>query len=164
MDQMKGKVWKFGDHVDTDQIIPAERLTSDNTDRLGLYAFGKIRPDFATNAGPGDIVVAGRNFGCGSSREHAPRALKQAGISCVVAESFARIFFRNSINVGLLPIECKVDAKEGDVLTVRPDEGIIINESTRKTFKFKQYPPFIKDLIQSGGLMAKIREKGRCSR
>jgi len=164
VDQMKGRVWKFGDHVDTDQIIPAERLTSDNTDRLGLFAFGKIRPDFVKTVKAGDIIVAGRNFGCGSSREHAPRALKQAGVSCVVAESFARIFFRNSINVGLLPIECKVDADEGDPIRIQPDEGTIVNESTGKTFKFRQYPPFIKDLIESGGLMAKIREKGRCSR
>jgi 3-isopropylmalate/(R)-2-methylmalate dehydratase small subunit len=164
VDQIKGRVWKFGDHVDTDQIIPAEKLTSDNTDRLGHYVFGKMRPDFAKAVKAGDIVVAGLNFGCGSSREHAPRALKQAGVSCVVAKSFARIFFRNSINVGLLPIECNVEANEGDMLRIWPDEGTITNERTGRTFEFKQYPPFIKDLIESGGLMAKIREKGRCSR
>ncbi|MDD1769075.1 MAG: 3-isopropylmalate dehydratase [Methanomassiliicoccales archaeon] len=164
MDRIEGMAWKFGDHVDTDQIIPAERLTSDNTDRLGLFVFGKIRPDFAKAVKAGDIIVAGRNFGCGSSREHAPRALKQAGVSCVVAESFARIFFRNSINVGLLAIECKVDANDGELLRIQPDEGRIVNVSTGRTFRFRQYPPFVKELIESGGLMAKIREKGRCSR
>ncbi|MDD1767643.1 MAG: 3-isopropylmalate dehydratase small subunit [Methanomassiliicoccales archaeon] len=164
MDEIKGRAWKFGDHIDTDQIIPAERLTSDNTDRLGIYAFGKVRPDFAKAVKQGDIIVAGRNFGCGSSREHAPRSLRQAGVACVVAESFARIFFRNSINVGLLVIECRVDADEGDSLTIRPDEGTILNESTGKLFRFKEYPPFVRDLIESGGLMAKIRKKGRCSK
>lgn len=164
MNPIVGRVWKFGDHVDTDQIIPAERLTSDNTDRLGIYAFSKVRPDFARAVRPGDVIVAGRNFGCGSSREHAPRALRQAGIACVVAESFARIYFRNSINVGLLAIECKVDADEGDLLTIRPDEGTILNDSSGKMYRFKEYPPFVRDLIESGGLMAKIRMKGRCSR
>jgi len=164
VDQMKGRVWKFGNDIDTDQIIPAERLTSDNTDRLALFVFEKIRPDFAKAVKAGDMIVAGRNFGCGSSREHAPRALKQAGVSCVVAEGFARIFFRNSINVGLLAIECRVEADEGDTIRIQPNEGIIVNENTGKTFKFKQYPPFIKDLIESGGLIAKIRENGRCSR
>lgn len=164
MDNMKGRVWRFGDHIDTDQIIPAEWLTSDNMDKLGMFVFGKVNPDFAKNVEADDIVVAGRNFGCGSSREQAPRALKQAGVSCIIAESFARIFFRNSINVGLLPIECKIEARDGDLLAIHPDEGTITNESTGKTFAFKQYPPFIKDLIESGGLMARVRENRRCSR
>ncbi|MBM4237029.1 MAG: 3-isopropylmalate dehydratase, partial [Euryarchaeota archaeon] len=99
---IRGRAWKFGDHVDTDQIMPAERLTSDNIERLGDFVFEKARPGFVKIVHKGDIILAGRNFGCGSSREHAPRALKQAGISCVIAESFARIFFRNAINVGLL--------------------------------------------------------------
>jgi len=164
MDMIKGKVWRFGDHVDTDQIIPAERLTSDNEDHLGDFAFEKVRPDLANELSQGDIIVAGRNFGCGSSREHAPRALIQAGVVCVVAESFARIFYRNSVNVGLLVVECKIDAEEGNMISVDPAEGRIINETTGKEWTFPQYPEFIRDLMESGGLLAKIREGGRCSR
>lgn len=161
--RVRGRVWRFGDHVDTDQIIPAERLTSENQDRLGEFAFEKVRPDFSSKAEEGDIIVAGRNFGCGSSREHAPRALLQAGISCVVAPSFARIFYRNSINVGLLPVECRVEAEEGDILTVDIEEGRAVNESTGREWTFPQYPEFIRDLLASGGLLAKVRERRRCS-
>jgi len=164
MDTIRGKVWKFGDHVDTDQIIPAERLTSDNEDHLNDFAFEKVRPGLASWISEGDIIVARRNFGCGSSREHAPRALLQAGIACVVAESFARIFYRNSLNVGLLPVECQIEAEEGDIISVDTVAGRIINETRGGEWTFPQYPDFVRDLIESGGLLAKIREGGRCSR
>ncbi len=157
MKMLRGKVWKFGDHVDTDQIIPAERLTSDNNDKLGSFLFEKVRPGMAASVGKGDIIVAGRNFGCGSSREHAPRALLQAGIVAVVAESFARIFYRNAINVGLLPVECKVQADEGDVLTIDVDKGKIVNETKGTESEFAPFPPFVQELMDKGGLMAKIR-------
>jgi 3-isopropylmalate dehydratase small subunit len=161
---MRGKVWKFGDHVDTDQIIPAERLTSNNNDRLGTFIFEKARPEIAGKIKKGDIIMAGRNFGCGSSREHAPRALLQVGISCVVAESYARIFYRNSINVGLLLVECKVDVHEGDELSIDLAKGTIKNLRTGKEWSFPPFPPFVKELIDKGGLMAKIKEAKRCSK
>ncbi|MCX6652558.1 MAG: 3-isopropylmalate dehydratase small subunit [Methanomassiliicoccales archaeon] len=161
---MRGKVWKFGDHVDTDQIIPAERLTSNNNDRLGTFVFEKARPEIAGKIKKGDIIVAGRNFGCGSSREHAPRALLQAGISCAVAESYARIFYRNSINVGLLLVECKVDVDEGDELSIDLAKGTIKNLRTGKEWSFPPFPPFVKELIDKGGLMAKIKEAKRSSK
>ena len=157
MNTIKGKVWKFGDHVDTDQIIPAERLTSQNNDKLGTFLFEKVRPGFPEMVSKGDIIVAGKNFGCGSSREHAPRSLMQAGIVCVVAESFARIFYRNSINIGLVLVECKIEADEGDVLSVDVDNGKIINETSKKSWSFPEYPPYIKELIASGGLMAGLK-------
>jgi len=163
-DQLKGKVWRFGDHVDTDQIIPAERLLSELNDRLGEFAFEKVRSGMASNVAKGDIIVAGRNFGCGSSREHAPRALLQAGFSCVVAESYARIFYRNCINVGLLPIECRVEADEGDALTIDLKNGTIRNETKNKEWHFAPFPAFVKDLIDKGGLMAKIKEAKRCTK
>ncbi len=163
-EQIRGKVWRFGDHVDTDQIIPAERLLSELNDRLGEFAFEKVRPGMAAKVAKGDILVAGRNFGCGSSREHAPRALLQAGFSCVVAESYARIFYRNSINVGLLPIECKIDADEGDNLTIDLINSRIRNETKGKEWSFAPFPAFVKDLIDKGGLMAKIKEAKRCTK
>ena len=164
MDKISGKVWRFGDHVDTDQIIPAERLTSDNNLRLGEFAFEKVRPGMAKQVKKGDIIVAGRNFGCGSSREHAPRALLQIGVNCVVAESYARIFYRNSINVGLLPVECHVEADEGDVLSVDFDNSKITNQTKGKEWSFEPFPDFVKDLIDKGGLVAKIREEKRCTK
>ena len=154
-----GKVWRFGDHVDTDQILPAERLLAENLDRLNDFIFEKVRPGISSKISKGDIIVAGKNFGCGSSREHAPRALIQAGIQCVVAESFARIFFRNSMNIGLLLIECKVDTKEGDTITVDQETGKITDLSSGKEYKFQKYPEFIASLISGGGLMAKVRRE-----
>jgi 3-isopropylmalate/(R)-2-methylmalate dehydratase small subunit len=164
LDRLEGRVWRFGDHVDTDQIIPAERLTSDNNDRLGTFAFEKVRPGMAAQIGQGDIIVAGRNFGCGSSREHAPRALLQAGISCIVAESYARIFYRNCINVGLLPVECEIDAGQGDRLSIDFEQGRIVNHTNGKEWQFAPFPAFVKELIEKGGLMAKIKEEKRCSK
>jgi len=157
MQPIKGKAWRFGDHVDTDQIIPAERLLAENLDHLNDYIFEKVRPDFHLEVKKGDIILAGKNFGCGSSREHAPLSLMEAGISCVVAESFARIFFRNSINIGLLLVECKVDSAEGSMITVDPDKGIVVDSKTEKVYSFPQYPEFISSLVSAGGLMAKIK-------
>jgi 3-isopropylmalate dehydratase small subunit len=164
MKKYQGKVWRFGDHVDTDQIIPAERLTSDNNDKLGEFLFEKVRPGMSTKVGKGDLIVAGRNFGCGSSREHAPRALLQAGIVAVVAESFARIFYRNAINVGLLPVESKVQADERDILSIDLDKGKIINVTKGTESRFAPFPPFVQDLMDKGGLMAKIKEEKRCTK
>ncbi len=164
MEQFKGKAWRFGDHVDTDQIIPADRLISENNSHLGDFLFERVRPDMTRNVKKGDIIVAGKNFGCGSSREHAPRSIKQAGVGVVVAESFARIFYRNSINIGLVLVECKIDAKEGDVVSVDVDQGKVRNETAGKEWTFPEYPQYVKDLISSGGLMARIKEAKRCSR
>ncbi len=152
------KVWKFGDNVDTDQIIPAERLVSTNLDHLDDFIFEKVRPGFAQQVSKGDILVAGRNFGCGSSREHAPLSLIEAGFSCIIAESFARIFYRNSMNIGLLLVECKVDASEGDVLSVDTEKGVVRNITTGKEFEFHKYPPFIDDLVKCGGLINMVKE------
>lgn len=164
MDTIKGNVWTFGDHVDTDQIIPADRLISQNNDHLGDFLFERVRPDFAKSVRKGDVIVAGKNFGCGSSREHAPRSILQAGITCVVAESFARIFYRNSINLGLVLVECKVEASEGDVLSVDVDHGTVKNETTGRSWTFPQYPQYVKDLVSAGGLMARLKEAKRCSK
>ncbi len=156
MVEIVGKVWKFGDNVDTDQIIPAERLVSANLECLNDFIFEKVRPGIAQQIGKGDIIVAGSNFGCGSSREHAPLSLIQAGISCVVAESFARIFYRNSMNIGLLLVECKVDAEEGSIISISPDKGEV--KSGDKIYKFPEYPPFISEMVKSGGLMNLVKE------
>jgi 3-isopropylmalate/(R)-2-methylmalate dehydratase small subunit len=156
MNKIEGKVWRFGDNVDTDQIIPAERLVASNLDCLNEYIFEKVRPGFAQQVGKGDIIVAGKNFGCGSSREHAPLSLIQAGITCVVAESFARIFYRNSMNIGLLLVECKVDAKEGTVISIDTEKGEVVSDG--KVFNFPQYPPFISEMVKSGGLMNLVKE------
>lgn len=156
MESITGRVWVFGDNVDTDQIIPAERLLAANLDHLNDYIFEKVRPGFAQQVQKGDILVAGRNFGCGSSREHAPLSLREAGFSCIIAESFARIFYRNSMDTGLLLVECKVDAREGDIATVDVDNGRI--DVGDNTYRFPEYPQFIGELIRSGGLMNLIRE------
>lgn len=158
MVKIQGKVWKFGDNVDTDQIIPAERLVSTNLTHLNDFIFEKVRPEVAEKIGKGDILVAGKNFGCGSSREHAPLSLIQAGFSCIVAESFARIFYRNSMNIGLLLIECKTDIEEGDTIEVCTDCGKIKDLDSNKEFEFPQYPPFITQLIECGGLVNMIKE------
>ena len=158
MVNIEGKVWKFGDNVDTDQILPAERLLSANLTHLNDFIFEKVRPDVAGNVKKGDILVAGKNFGCGSSREHAPLSLIQAGFSCVVAESFARIFYRNSMNIGLLLVECGTDIAEGDTVVVCTDSGSIRNLKNGKEFSFQKYPPFITQLIESGGLINLIKE------
>lgn len=158
MVKIQGKAWKFGDNVDTDQIIPAERLVSTNLTHLNDFIFEKVRPGVAQEIGKGDILVAGKNFGCGSSREHAPLSLIQAGFSCIVAESFARIFYRNSMNIGLLLIECETDIKEGDIVEVCTDTGKVKDMNSGKEFDFPQYPPFITELIKHNGLINLIKE------
>ncbi len=158
-----GRAWRFGDNVDTDQIIPAEYLVTMDREELAKHAFARARPEFAEGVAVGDIVVGGSNFGCGSSREHAPRALQGAGVSCVVARSFARIFFRNSVNIGLPVIEADIDAADGDTITVDLGSGKLVNESSGKEYAFKGYPPFVVMLMEKGGLIPYTKEMLQCS-
>jgi len=160
----KGKAWVFGDNVDTDQIIPAEYLVTMDNRELARHAFEKARPGFANEVSRGDIVVAGRNFGCGSSREHAPRALMGAGVPCVVAESFARIFFRNAINIGLPVIEAKLDADDGDVVVIDLAKGVIKDDKKGTSAHFAAYPPFVMMLVDKGGLIPYTKEMLGCRR
>lgn len=158
----KGKVFKYGDNVDTDVIIPARYLNIADPKELSTHAMEDIDADFVKNMHPGDIVVATRNFGCGSSREHAPLAIKTAGISVVIAKSFARIFYRNSINIGLPIMECPeaVDAiSAGDTVSMDFDTGVITDETTGKTFQAEPFPPFIQKIIADGGLMKSLTKK-----
>jgi 3-isopropylmalate dehydratase small subunit len=161
---LKGRAWTFGDNVDTDQIIPAEYLVTMDNDELAGHAFENALPEFAKKVSAGDIIVAGRNFGCGSSREHAPRALMGAGVSCVVAKSFARIFYRNAINIGLPLVEADLDAAKGDVIVVNLKSGVARNETRRMETKFKGYPPFVMMLIKKGGLVPYTKEMLGCKR
>ncbi|MFQ6136054.1 MAG: 3-isopropylmalate dehydratase small subunit [Candidatus Hydrothermarchaeales archaeon] len=155
----EGRTWKFGDNVDTDQIIPAEYLTTGDPRELAKHAFEKVKPEFAERVRKGDIIVAGENFGCGSSREHAPRALIGAAISCVVAKSFARIFFRNSINIGLPLIECDIEANDGDELEVEFKTGTIKNITKGEKYKFNALPEFLLEILESGGLVEYTKQK-----
>mgnify|MGYP006299331491 CR=1 FL=1 len=157
--RFKGKAFIFGDNVDTDQIIPAEYLTTGDPVELGGHAFEKVRPTFVEEVSEGDLIVAASNFGCGSSREHAPRALMGCGIKCVIAKSFARIFYRNSINIGLPLVEADVEADDGDVLSVDFDEGVVVNETRGGEYNFKPLPDFLQKLIDSGGLVEYTKEK-----
>ncbi len=161
---IKGRAWVFGDNVDTDQIIPAEYLVTMDNIELAAHAFEKALPAFSRQVKRGDIVVAGRNFGCGSSREHAPRALIGAGVSCVVAKSFARIFFRNAINIGLPVIEADLKTKNGDQIVVDLKRGRLSNLRTGETVQFPAYPPFVMMLIQKGGLIPYTKEVLGCRR
>ncbi len=149
------RIWKFGDNVDTDQIIPAEYLTTGDAKELAAHAFAKVIPEFSKEVQEGDVVVAGANFGCGSSREHAPRALLGAGIRCVIAKSFARIFFRNSINIGLPLIEADIfdRIEETDQIEIRFDDGVIRNLTKNEDYQFKPLPEFMQKLLESGGLI-----------
>ncbi len=156
----EGKVHKYGNNVDTDVIIPARYLNTAVHSELAAHCMEDIDKDFASKVEPGDIIVAERNFGCGSSREHAPIAIKASGISCVIAESFARIFYRNSINIGLPIVECAEasrDIKDGDRLSVDFDSGVITNLTTGKTYKGEPFPEFIQNIIKKGGLMESIK-------
>lgn len=157
--KIRGRVWKFGSNIDTDQIIPAEYLVMADPKKLAEHAFEKVRPEFTRNVKEGDIIVAGENFGCGSSREHAPRALIGAGISCVIAKSFARIFYRNSINIGLPVVECYVKAKDGDEVEVDFEKGIAKNLNSKEEYQFPSLPPFILNLINSGGLVGYVKKE-----
>ncbi len=154
-----GTVHQYGDNVDTDVIIPARYLNTSSHSELALHCMEDIDKDFVKTVKPGDIIVAHRNFGCGSSREHAPIAIKASGVSCVIAASFARIFFRNSINIGLPILECPEAAAEignGDVVSVDFGTGIITDETSGKTYKAQPYPPFLQNIIEKGGLLNSI--------
>lgn len=157
----EGKVFKYGDNVDTDVIIPARYLNSQNAQELAQHTMEDIDKEFIHNVKQGDIMVGGWNFGCGSSREHAPLVIKTSGISCVIAKSYARIFYRNAINIGLAILECKEAVDEinaGDIVSVDFDTGEIIDKTTNKTFHAEPFPEFIQKIIKSGGLMNSIKE------
>ena len=154
-----GKVHRYGDNVDTDVIIPARYLNTSSHAELAAHCMEDIDRDFVKNVKPGDIIVAGRNFGCGSSREHAPIAIKASGVSCVIACSFARIFYRNSINIGLPILECADAAQavaDGDEVEVDFDTGAIRDVTTGKTYRAQPYPPFLQNIIAKGGLLNSI--------
>lgn len=158
----KGKVLKYGDNVDTDVIIPARYLNVSNGEELAKYCMIDIDPDFTKKAQKGDIIVGLKNFGCGSSREHAPLAIKCAGISCVIASTFSRIFYRNAINIGLPILECDEAAKDmenGDEVSIDFDSGIITNHTKNRTYQAQPFPPFIKEIMASGGLVEQTKEK-----
>ena len=157
----EGKVWKFGDNIDTDIIIAARYLNTSDEKELAKHIMEDADPKFSSKISKGDIIVVGENFGCGSSREHAPLALKEAGIAAVVAKSFARIFYRNSFNTGLLILEIKEtdEINEGDTLKIDVDNGVIINGSTKKEYKFNAIPPFMQELLNAGGLIEYAKAK-----
>lgn len=162
MEKAAGKVIKYGDNVDTDVIIPARYLNITNMDELSMHCMEDIDKDFRKKISPGDIMVAGKNFGCGSSREHAPSSIKASGISCVIAETFARIFYRNAINIGLPIVECKEASEEiqnGDEVEVDFDTGIITDKTTGKTYEGQAFPAFMQGLIDKGGLVNYINSK-----
>ncbi len=162
MEKIRGKVWKFGDNIDTDVIIPARYLNTTDPEELAKHCMEDADPEFPKKVNKGDIIVAGKNFGCGSSREHAPIAIKACGIACVIAESFARIFYRNAFNTGLLILECEEavkSAETGDELEVYPDEGKIVNLTKGKTYFTKPLPSFMKEILENGGLIPYIIKK-----
>lgn len=156
-----GTAIKYGNNVDTDVIIPARYLATQDHKELASHCMEDIDKSFVSRVKEGDIMVAGANFGCGSSREHAPIAIKASGISCVIAKSFARIFYRNSINIGLAILECEAAAEgisEGDEIDIDFDTGAIKDLTTGKSYQAEPFPEFIKDIISKGGLMASIKE------
>lgn len=162
MEKAKGKVFKYGDNVDTDVIIPARYLNSSDPKELALHCMEDIDKEFVSKVQNGDIMVATKNFGCGSSREHAPIAIKASGISCVIADTFARIFYRNAINIGLPIIECPEAANAisaGDEVEVDFDSGLITDVTTGKTFQGQAFPEFMQKIIDLGGLVNYINEK-----
>ena len=157
---VRGNVFKYGDNVDTDVIIPARHLTTSDPAELAKYCMEDIDSDFAKDVRPGDIIVAARNFGCGSSREHAPISIKGSGISCVIASSFARIFYRNAINTGLPIMECAPAAEaaeKGDVLEIDFETGIIKNITKNEEYRSAAFPEFIQRIISAGGLLNSLK-------
>ncbi len=159
--QANGFVHKYPDNVDTDVIIPARYLNTPEAKELAAHCMEDIDPDFVKKVQPGDIMVGGANFGCGSSREHAPLAIKTAGVSCVIAATFARIFYRNAINIGLPILECPAASEAiqaGDKVHVDFDTGVITDETTDQTFQAQPFPPFIQEIIKAGGLMNSIKQ------
>lgn len=160
--QAKGRVFKYGDNVDTDVIIPARYLNTQDAKELAMHTMEDIDADYVKKVKPGDIMVGGWNFGCGSSREHAPLVIKTSGASVVIAKSFARIFYRNAINIGLPIMECEEAAdaiQAGDTVSVNFDTGTITDETTGQTFQAAPFPEFIQNMIKAGGLMNSIKEK-----
>jgi len=154
---IKGTVIKYGDNVDTDVIIPARYLNTSDEKELAAHCMEDLDKTFVQRVKPGDIMVAGTNFGCGSSREHAPLSIKASGIACVVAKSFARIFYRNAINIGLPIIECDTDAiGEGDTLEIDFDKGELRNLTQNTTLTFAPFPPFLQEIIRAGGLLKSL--------
>jgi 3-isopropylmalate/(R)-2-methylmalate dehydratase small subunit len=156
-----GKAFKYGANVDTDVIIPARYLNTSDPDTLAGHCMEDLDPDFIRTVTKGDLIVAGSNFGCGSSREHAPVAIKASGISCVIAPSFARIFFRNAINMGLPILESAEAAQSistGDQISVDLSTGRIVNETTGETFQAQPFPPFIQKIIEANGLMGTLKQ------
>ena len=157
----KGYVHKYGDNVDTDVIIPARYLNTADHKELAAHCMEDIDKSFTSKVKVGDIMVGGANFGCGSSREHAPIAIKNSGISCVIAKTFARIFYRNAINIGLAIIECPQASErmdDGDKVSIDFDTGVITNETKGETYKGQAFPEFIKDIINAGGLLNSIKK------
>ena len=155
--KVSGKTYKYGDNVDTDVIIPARYLNTPDAQELAKHCMEDIDTAFASTVKPGEIMIAGKNFGCGSSREHAPLAIKTCGVACVIAATFARIFYRNALNIGLPILECPEAAKAiqaGDTVSVDFDTGVITDETTGKSFQGEPFPPFMQDLIAAGGLAA----------
>ncbi len=160
--KLRGKVWKFGKNIDTDAIIPARYLNTSDPQELAKHCMEDADPDFPSKVRAGDIIVADSNFGCGSSREHAPIALKAAGVACVIAPSFARIFYRNAFNMGLPIFECNEAPElieEGQEVEVDADSGEIVNLTTGKRMKAQPIPPFMQELIRDGGLISHIMKK-----
>jgi len=160
--KLKGKVHKFGDDVNTDEIIPARYLNVSDPDELAEHCMEDADPRFAGKVNKGDVIVGGENFGCGSSREHAPISIKAVGVSCVIAKSFARIFYRNAINIGLLIFtspEAVEVLKEGDSVEINVTSGEISKTRQKKVYKAEVFPKFIKEIIRSGGLMAYAKKK-----
>ncbi len=159
----KGSVFKYGDNVDTDVIIPARYLNIADTKELSSHAMEDIDTEFVKKVQPGDIIVATRNFGCGSSREHAPLVIRENGVSCVIASSFARIFYRNAINIGLPILECEAAAQAinaGDTVSVDFDTGVITNETSGEQYQAAAFPPFIQNIIADGGLLKSLKKRG----
>ena len=160
--EVRGHVFKYGENVDTDVIIPARYLNATTGDELAKHCMEDIDKEFATKVQNGDIIVARKNFGCGSSREHAPLAIKCSGISCVIADTFARIFYRNAINIGLPIIECKEAAESieaGDEVEVDFDTGVIVNKTKNQSFQGEAFPEFMQNIINAGGLIAYVNNK-----
>ena len=157
----KGTVFKYPDNVDTDVIIPARYLNTPNAQELAKHCMEDIDKNYVNQVKPGDVMVAGRNFGCGSSREHAPLVIKTCGTGCVIAKSFARIFYRNAINIGLPILECEAAAEEiqaGDEVSVDFDTGVITDHTTGRTYQAEPFPEFIQNIIKKGGLLASLKE------
>ncbi len=161
MNTITAKVWKFGENIDTDLIIAARYLNTSNPQELAKHVMEDADPEFKIKLNPGDVIVAGENFGCGSSREHAPIALKAAGVSAIVAKSFARIFYRNAFNMGLPIFELKQsdEINEGDLIKIDMQNGNIEDINTKKIYKFSPIPTFMQELLSRGGLMNYAKEK-----